>query len=108
MENRYFAVNGLQLASWKAAYGLLDVECEINKMVAWLDANPKRQKRNYKRFVVGWLNRAAQEEGQRIKDSRAAASVGRNDIETGGSKLVGGMRYSADDLAWHESMGIKL
>jgi len=34
-----------------------DVLAELKKMDVWLVANPNRQKKNYARFVVNWLNR---------------------------------------------------
>lgn len=30
---------------------------ELNKMVIWLKADPKRRKKNYRKFVVNWMNR---------------------------------------------------
>lgn len=43
---------------WEAVYQGLDVQGEIGKMAEWLEANPRRRPRNYKRFMVRWLNRA--------------------------------------------------
>jgi len=34
-----------------------DVLGELKKMDVWLVANPNRQKKNYARFIVNWLNR---------------------------------------------------
>ena len=41
----------------KETYSDLDVERELGKMRVWLDANPRHRYRNYKRFVVNWLNK---------------------------------------------------
>lgn len=42
---------------WGKAYPACDIELELNKMVAWLIANPINKKSNYKRFISGWLSR---------------------------------------------------
>jgi hypothetical protein len=55
---RYFYIQGLQLATWRCLYPGVDIDGELEKMVEWLDANPRRHKRNYRRFAVGWLNKA--------------------------------------------------
>ena len=36
----------------------VNVMAECNKMVAWLEANPNRQKKNLRRFAVNWLANA--------------------------------------------------
>lgn len=41
----------------REAYPDLDLDRELKKMQAWLEANPRRRYRNYKRFIVNWLNR---------------------------------------------------
>ncbi len=38
-------------------YGLDTLRTEFKKMTVWLMADPRRQKKNYRRFVVNWLNR---------------------------------------------------
>ena len=88
LDNRYFSVNGLQLATWHAAYPHLDIYAEIRKMCVWLDANPKRRKKNYDRFIVGWLNRAARELKVLQRDNQAQVGM-----------RAGKVHYSADDLA---------
>lgn len=34
-----------------------DVRTELTKMYTWLLADPKRAKKNYRRFVLAWLNK---------------------------------------------------
>ena len=48
-----------QVKLWERAYPSLDiVDILLNKMPAWMDANPeKARKKNYKRFIVNWLSR---------------------------------------------------
>ena len=52
-----------QLVHWTDAYPGLDVERELAKMLAWLNANPRKRKtaRGMPRFVVNWLNRASRD-----------------------------------------------
>jgi hypothetical protein len=38
-------------------YPELDLAREIKRMRIWLDANPRHRYRNYKRFIVNWLNK---------------------------------------------------
>lgn len=47
-----------QVKFWESVYPDVDVIEHITKrMVAWLDANPNRAKKNYKRFIQNWLSR---------------------------------------------------
>jgi hypothetical protein len=108
IELHYFAVHEARLAEWEQCYAPLNVRGELDKMKLWLDANPRRRKKNYQRFVVNWLNAEHAKLQRHEVERRCAASVGANEIETGGSKLVGRVRYSATDLAWYKSMGIEM
>ncbi len=45
-----------------AAYPDQDIPMQINRMTAWLIANPNKKYKNYKRFIQGWLSRAARKE----------------------------------------------
>lgn len=60
------------LKAWKEHYDC-DVELELNKMRAWLEANPRRRKIDTKRFVINWLNKAkpVSSYGQNMQASRA-------------------------------------
>lgn len=42
---------------WGAAYPKCDIEICLNQMAAWLLADPRRRKSNYKQFIVNWLKR---------------------------------------------------
>ena len=48
------------LSGLYSIYGIELVTQEMSKMDMWLQANPRRQKKNLKRFIVNWLNRAAE------------------------------------------------
>ena len=45
-----------------------DIPIQINRMTAWLIANPNKRYRNYKRFIQGWLSRAARKENDHGKN----------------------------------------
>ena len=56
-----------------ATYPELDIHREIRRMRIWLDANPRHRYKNYKRFIVNWLNKE-------IRYVRRSA-LGRNRLE---------------------------
>jgi hypothetical protein len=74
----------LQVAHWRLIYKGIDVDAELLKMEAWLDANPKRRKKNEKRFVVNWLNRTAMQFAWKQLEAHRYAQVGKN-LSTGQS-----------------------
>jgi hypothetical protein len=43
---------------WGEAYPAVSIDQELAKARAWLDANPKNKKSNYRRFLVNWFCRA--------------------------------------------------
>lgn len=54
----HFRVAEWRICEWERDYHPLNVRQEITHMHNWLEANPRRRKKNYNRFVVNWLNRA--------------------------------------------------
>ena len=51
-------------AEWAAAYPGAELKQELAKATAWLKANPKRAgRRNWRRFLVGWLQRCQDKGG---------------------------------------------
>ena len=48
------------MEKYKELYPSLDVEQELRSMLAWLVANPTKQKtiRGIRRFITNWLNKA--------------------------------------------------
>ena len=42
---------------------------EFDKMDLWLDANPKRRKKNYYAFAVRWINRITRADGESAKEA---------------------------------------
>jgi hypothetical protein len=46
-----------QKAIWANAYRALNIDEELARAVAWLDANPENLKTNYKAFLVRWFAR---------------------------------------------------
>jgi hypothetical protein len=58
-------------AEWAAAYPGADLAQELAKATAWLRANPKRcGKRNWRRFLVGWLQRCQDKGGTHREPGR--------------------------------------
>jgi len=52
---------------WAAAYPACDIELCLSQMAAWLDVNPKKTKKRYGPFIVGWLSREQQRGGMTKK-----------------------------------------
>ena len=42
---------------WLGAYPNVDIGAELNKVVAWLDSNPKKTVNGCKKFLNAWLSR---------------------------------------------------
>ena len=47
-----------QASQWRTAFPAIDVASEIHRAEVWLQANPKKTKSDYARFLVNWLSRA--------------------------------------------------
>ena len=72
-----------KITMWKDTYPAVDVEMELKKMVAWLDANPTKMKtrRGVGRFINSWLARTQDNGGSRIQRG-GNGSVGNNAYDT--------------------------
>jgi len=54
---------------WAEAYPAVDVPVEVKRARQWLVSNPKKRKKDVRRFLVNWLGRA-QERGGSIPSNR--------------------------------------
>jgi hypothetical protein len=45
-------------------------------MKQWLDANPRRRKKNYNRFIINWLNKESARVERQAVEARSYARVG--------------------------------
>ena len=86
---KYFDVGDLQLATWACEYQPLNIQGELEKMKNWLDANPRRRKKNYRRFIVGWLNKAHAQVVSAQVDARLYARVGAQPDRTARLRIDG-------------------
>ena len=70
---------GAQLVRWRELYPRVSVELEMGKAIAWLEANPSRQKtsRGMPKFLVGWLNRASVQQSSAPKVSYRPRQIDR-------------------------------
>lgn len=57
------------LQVWIEAYPAVNILSEISKAKAWLFANPKKRKKDYKRFLTNWISRV-QERGGNIASNQ--------------------------------------
>ena len=74
----HFHVAEWKLAEWERDYEPLNVRQELVKANEWLEANPRRRKKNYNRFVVNWLNKAHAQVIVAQIERRLYARVGEN------------------------------
>jgi hypothetical protein len=58
MELKNFTVSQFIVEEWTWKYAPLNVEGELCHADEWLTANPKRKKKNIRRFLINWLNRS--------------------------------------------------
>jgi len=56
--NGTYEVTQSNVDTWVQAYPNVDIPAELNKVVAWLDSNPKKTVSGCKKFLNAWLNRA--------------------------------------------------
>ena len=56
-KKKFLNIEDEDVQIWKDAYPKCNMKIELNKMRAWLIADPKRRKKNYKRFINNWLSR---------------------------------------------------
>jgi len=61
-DGSYYEPDDGQIIYWQNAFPKVDVFAELSAMAAWCDANPKKRKKDGKRFANSWLSRASQQE----------------------------------------------
>ena len=83
-----------QVRKWIDLYPAVDVPRELNAMVGWLDANPKRRKtsRGIATFCNNWLKRAQDKGGQGLAQRKEIRECSTRDMS------------AADDLT-HNFLG---
>jgi len=64
-----------------AAFPDQDIPMQINRMTAWLIANPNKRYKNYKRFIQGWLSRAERKENDHGKTAPEQRRGDRDDSQ---------------------------
>lgn len=97
--HKYFDVHPLTIAEWERIYYPLNVTQELAKMVQWCDANPKRLKKKWNRFVVNWLN------AEHAKIQRQAIEARRHSVA---GATVGRACLSQSDREWYRQNGIEV
>jgi hypothetical protein len=102
--SEYFHIAEWRIQEWERDYAPLNVRGEINKMINWLDANPRRRKKNYNRFVINWLNKAHAQIVVAQVNARVSAGVGKFDPDQKESRVI----YSASTREYYASLGIKV
>lgn len=55
-KKKFFNIDIEDMAGWKDAYPLVDIDQQLKEMREWLLADPSREKSNYKKFINNWLS----------------------------------------------------
>lgn len=61
-DGTYYEPDDEQIIYWQNAFPKVDIFAELSAMAAWCDANPKKRKKDGKRFAQAWFSRASQQE----------------------------------------------
>lgn len=62
-DNGFTGIADQDLEEWEDAYPAVNVTMQINQAHMWLKTNPAKRKKNYARFLTGWLSRAQERGG---------------------------------------------
>lgn len=54
----FTGISEAQMDEWEQAFPKMDVDGELDRIELWYKANPKKHKRDIKRFITNWLARA--------------------------------------------------
>ncbi len=57
----FTGISEAQMDEWEKAYPQLDVDAELTRIEVWYKANPKKHKRDVRRFITNWLARTFNE-----------------------------------------------
>jgi hypothetical protein len=74
---RHLEISELDWNDWGATYPSVDIEREFRMMDDWLESNPRRRKKNYRRFITNWLKA----EERRARVTKAEQNVGSGHFE---------------------------
>lgn len=84
--NQIHPVTEEDVAMYEGLYPALDVRQELRQMLGWLDANPKRRKKNTKSFITNWLGRSTDRARIPPDDGREQPTVPRSSIKSSSSR----------------------
>jgi hypothetical protein len=73
-EGPWFAVTDALVRHWREVYPACDVLAEIRRASEWISANPERRKRNWRRYLTGWLARSQDRGGSVRPRAQSRAS----------------------------------
>jgi hypothetical protein len=93
--DREFLLSEAQVAEWAELYSVIDVRVECRKALAWVKANPNRQKtaKGMPRFLNSWLTRAV-DSGRGSRATTPAAGP----VSAQGQANMDAMRRAADRI----------
>lgn len=57
MKTKFFEIADWRIAEWQEVYAPLNVMRELQAIAQWLEANPRRQRKDYSQMIAEWLGR---------------------------------------------------
>jgi hypothetical protein len=96
-DGTYYEPDDEQIIYWQNAFPKVDIFVELSAMAAWCDANPKKRKKDGKRFAQAWISRASQQERG---ISPFAAKIPNNEVRD----KIGLRSWTSVDCLTHDFM----
>ena len=68
---KWIGIDRLQVEFWESCFPDVDVVGALTKrMPAWIDGNPDRAKKKWKRFIVNWLSKEQERHGKKTINNK--------------------------------------
>jgi hypothetical protein len=80
---KFININENDVSLWQKAYPSVSILRELKKMESWADANIKKAKKDWKRFINLWLNRE-----QNYVDEKNSKVQNRNNYLSSNGKCI--------------------
>ena len=92
---RFVGIDDRDRSAWSQAYPSIDLMREIARAQEWLIANPTKAKKQWRRFLTGWLQRANDHaENKKAYASAQATHIDRRTLDRNGKP------YESEDTRW--------
>jgi hypothetical protein len=99
-------ISDIQKGVWTTAYPAINIDIELAKAAAWINANPDNKKSNYARFLNGWFQRA-QDKAPRVQNEKSQNDPRRSNSGLPSQQMKGGNNYERKPRispdAWYDT-----